>query len=105
DGVVSTLNPSNGDVVKFTIQMKSSDNKSGLSYMFTTSKFDRRNTNKRLMRPYDHTDNVDFFVFEAVAPHLQNNFYIIPMQQLIDNRIIRTITQNGSMGLTLPSPD
>lgn len=75
------------------IQCKATNTKRGNLWGYTFGK-----TYKGEKVPYDEKDNVDFFIFETE----KNNFYIIPKQELIDQKYISTKTNKGKKGIDLP---
>jgi len=78
------------------IQCKASNTKRGNLWNYHLDK-----TYKGERVPYDENDNVDFFIFETE----ENNFYIIPKQELISQGNISTKTNIGRKGISLPQKD
>ncbi len=52
--------------------------------------------------PYSDKDGIDFFIFEIVP--FQNNFYIVPIEILIEQGYIQTNDNTGKLGISIPNP-
>lgn len=94
-------NEIDGRVENNTIQFKSSTNISRKN-LYTFNMY-------RLIGgqhiPYDVRDNVDFFIFEIATEKHRGNFYIIPLECLIETGYISGNGKTGKLTLCIPPPD
>lgn len=88
----------------YNIQCKTTNvNERGMNiYKFNIQKNAGKNNGKRKFQPYSDKDDIDFFVFEIAK--YPNYFYIIPIQEMIKNGLIKIDTQSGKRNFCLPSP-
>ena len=73
------------------------------SYKFHLNRNNGRIEGKKTTRPYSNKDQIDYFIFEIVDKKHQNNFFIIPMMDLINHKYIKTDKQKGKEVIFLPS--
>lgn len=71
-------------------------------YCFNVLRTGGRLNGKITFRPYSEFDNIDFFIFEIID--FKDNFYVIPMNEMINHGIIQTKDQQGKKQLYLPPP-
>lgn len=63
----------------------------------------KSNRKKNTKKPYSDKDGIDFFIIEIIDyPH---NFYIIPIKEMIKQKLIQTNNQKGKMIFGLPKPN
>lgn len=84
------------------IQHKSSNCMNGSSsYRFNL----HRKNGKNKTKPYSILDDIDFFIFEIYNEEYKNNFFIIPMYDMIDNGYITTDMCDGVETMYIPTKD
>lgn len=54
--------------------------------------------------PYEDTDNIDFFIFNAVTPDLEDRFYVIPKFVLVEREYLKSKSSKGKTGIYLAPP-
>lgn len=87
----------------YNIQCKSSSTKrTENSYVFLFQKNAGKINGNRKFQPYSDKDNIDFFILEILD--YPNNFYIIPIKELIRKNIIKTDINPGRLKCNFPIP-
>lgn len=103
--VETQLSPIDCIINNYNIQHKTSNahKKGGKSFVVGLQKCAGKINGKRTFQPYSDTDGLDFFIIELIR-HV-NNFYIIPINKMIERELIKTKTQKGKQRIYIPDPD
>jgi len=84
---------------KNNIQCKTSSKKGKTSFSFSIQKHKGRTE----YQPYSDKDGIDFFIFEQIGD--ENNFYVIPINVLIERNYINTDIYEGRRHISIPKPN
>jgi len=77
----------------YNIQHKTCSSMDDKSYRVSIKKNNGKKNGKRVFIPYSETDGIDFFIIELLD--FKNDFYIIPINVLIEKGYIQTNTISG----------
>ena len=100
-------NTTNSNEIDYFINDKKIQHKSSNSMNGTSSyKFNlHRKNGYKNTKPYSILDDIDLFIFEIYNDEYKNNFFIIPMYDMIDNGYISTDMCDGVESMYIPTKD
>lgn len=87
----------------YNIQCKASQNTTYNIYNFSIQKNGGRKNGKATRVPYSDKDDIDFFIFQIID--FKDNYYIVPIEIMIENGCIHTNTSTGLKTFNIPNPE
>lgn len=106
-GLKYERNSTNTNQIDVFINGKAIQCKSSGSIEFSQCQFSLRKAGgeKKPNIPYTDKDGVDIFIFNILSPKLENRFYIIPINVLIERNFVKSTNSKGKTSLSVALPD